>query len=143
MASLRKNLRDDPRLSAFSDAFDPDLLNRKIEEAEKSNVNQDDVSAAISGFYFNKVYKEFYHKLKGIIKKEILTIGEIEELIISNCNRVYLCIRNEANKKAYEQMRANGGDFLSTTYQNIKVKGATGEVSAVDGLENHIRVAML
>jgi hypothetical protein len=137
MSALRKKLRSDIRFNAFNDAFSFDALVQELITATQVEPNADDISAMIVAPYFNNVYTGFYRRVKELLDKELLSIDELEEGIISVYNRTYLYSKQLANSQIQQQID-DTGFIYSNSYKNVKIPGATGPTYLADGLENHV-----
>ena len=135
MASLRKKLQSDVRFNAFNDAFRFDVFAQEVLAATQAGANADDISAAVVVPYFNNVYTGFYQRVKALLDKELFSVDELEEGIISVCNRTYLYGKQLADRQIQQQV-TDTGYFYADTYKNVKIPGATGPTYLADGLEN-------
>jgi hypothetical protein len=135
MSSLRKKLQTDIRCNAFNDSFSFDVFAQEVLAAAQDGANADDISAAVVVPYFNNVYTGFYRRVKALLDKELLSVDELEEGILSVCNRTYLYSMQLADSQIQQQVE-DTGFIYSNSYKNVRIPGATGPTYLADGLEN-------
>ncbi|MFH1213084.1 MAG: hypothetical protein V1681_03285 [Candidatus Neomarinimicrobiota bacterium] len=136
---IRKKLKNCTKFNPFHDEYDFNYISHLL----KKHITDTDMlefCTAISSFYFNIYYKEYYNIFREVIYSSNLDISKLNELLFALENRDYCIVQREFNKQnENNKININSQLYIDSPFKEL---GRIDLIGALEGSVDFLNIAV-